>query len=269
MKNPLMSFIISGVIAVFVLSSCCVDLMASESTGYDQAWAQALSQVSEQQEAAAKAALQAQQEAIAKAALQAQQEAAAKAALQAQQEAAAKAALQAQQEAAAKAALAAQQEAAQAAQIKAQQDAAAQATAAQIAAQQEAAAQAVVPQEGMPGTYIDVSIDNQTLVYFVNGTPVIIAPCVTGSPGRGTPKGVFAINSMIPGKRLVGPTWNVWVNRWMRFSGNCGIHDANWRKKFGGDIYRHNGSHGCVNIPYDQALQLYSMVGIGTTVIVH
>ena len=118
-------------------------------------------------------------------------------------------------------------------------------------------------------TYIDISIDDQTLVYYVNGVPVIITPCVTGSPGRSTPKGVFAINSCIPGKRLKGPTWNVWVDRWMRFCGNVGIHDAKWRKSFGGEIYKKNGSHGCVNIPHDQAVQLYSMVGVGTTVIVH
>ena len=118
-------------------------------------------------------------------------------------------------------------------------------------------------------TYIDVSIDTQTLVYYVNGVPALITPCVTGQPGRGTPRGVFAINSCVPGKYLTGPTWHVWVNRWMRFAGNCGIHDASWRKSFGGEIYKTNGSHGCVNIPHDQAVQLYSMVGVGTPVIVH
>lgn len=131
---------------------------------------------------------------------------------------------------------------------------------------------APVAQEAEPAqmlTYIDISIDNQTLAYYVNGSPVLVTPCVTGSPGRSTPRGVFQINSCIPGKRLVGPTWNVWVDRWMRFCGNCGIHDAKWRKSFGGEIYKTNGSHGCVNIPHDQAVLLYSMVGVGTPVIVH
>ncbi len=124
-----------------------------------------------------------------------------------------------------------------------------------------------VPSTGL--TYIDISIDTQTLVYYVNGSPVLVTPCVTGSPGRSTPKGVFQINSCVPGKRLKGPTWDVWVDRWMRFCGSCGIHDAKWRKSFGGDIYKKNGSHGCVNLPHDQAVLLYSMVGVGTTVIVH
>ena len=118
-------------------------------------------------------------------------------------------------------------------------------------------------------TYIDVSIDNQILTYFVNGAVALTTPCVTGGPKNSTPKGVFAIDTLVPGKYLTGPTWHVWVNRWMRFSGNCGIHDASWRKSFGGNIYMHNGSHGCVNIPSDKANQLYGMVGIGTMVIVH
>ena len=118
-------------------------------------------------------------------------------------------------------------------------------------------------------TYVDVCIDTQTMVYYENGTPVLISPCVTGSPGRSTPKGVFMIDSCVPGKYLTGPTWHVWVNRWMRFSGNCGLHDASWRSSFGGDIYKRNGSHGCVNLPTDIAAALYDRVGIGTVVIVH
>ncbi len=118
-------------------------------------------------------------------------------------------------------------------------------------------------------TYVDVCIDTQTMVYYENGVPVLTSPVVTGSPGRGTPRGVFQINSRIPGKYLTGPTWHVWVDRWMRFAGNCGLHDAKWRKNFGGNIYKSNGSHGCVNLPHDIAVALYDRVGIGTVVIVH
>ena len=40
----------------------------------------------------------------------------------------------------------------------------------------------------------------------------------------------------------------------MPFSGNvAGIHDAVWRTEFGGNLYQLEGSHGCVNLPYDQA----------------
>lgn len=118
-------------------------------------------------------------------------------------------------------------------------------------------------------TYIDVDVNNQLLTYYIDGAPALITPCVTGKPGNSTPKGMFQINMCVPGKYLNGPTWHVWVDRWMRFSGNCGIHDASWRDQFGGAIYQNNGSHGCVNIPHDQAILLYDMVGVGTTVYVH
>ena len=40
-------------------------------------------------------------------------------------------------------------------------------------------------------------------------------------------------------------------------------------KAFGGEIYKTNGSHGCVNLPHDVAEQLFGMVDVGTVVIVH
>ena len=123
----------------------------------------------------------------------------------------------------------------------------------------------------VPMTYVDVDIANQQMIYYVNSIPVLSSSIVTGNvnKGNGTPTGVFYINSKIPGKRLVGPTWDVWVDRWMRFTGNVGLHDASWRKEFGGDVYTRNGSHGCVNLPSDVAKALYDMVEVGTMVRVH
>ncbi len=48
-----------------------------------------------------------------------------------------------------------------------------------------------------------------------------------------------------------------------------GIHDANWRTSFGGDIYKTDGSHGCVNMPNLKAAELYKLVDLGTIVIIH
>ena len=120
-------------------------------------------------------------------------------------------------------------------------------------------------------TYIDVDITNQTVTYYKDGVVVLTSPCVTGTPstGNSTPKGVFQILNKTPGKYLTGPSWHVWVNRWMRFTGAVGLHDANWRSNFGGTIYQSNGSHGCVNLPSDVASQLYDMVDVGTAVVVH
>ena len=114
----------------------------------------------------------------------------------------------------------------------------------------------IIPIEGYD-TYIDVSIENQLVTYFKNKEKVFQSPCVTGNlnANRGTPTGVYSIKCKIPGKRLIGPTWDCWVNRWMRFTNNSiGFHDASWRSSFGGEIYKTDGSHGCVNLPKDKAL---------------
>ena len=134
-----------------------------------------------------------------------------------------------------------------------------------------AAASGETIQTQIPATYVDVDLTNQTLIYYQQGEPVLASEIVSGntSTGNATPTGVFFIDTKVPGKYLVGPTWNVWVDRWMRFTGNVGLHDATWRSEFGGDIYTHNGSHGCVNLPHDVALKLYDMVDIGTMVVVH
>ena len=163
----------------------------------------------------------------------------------------------------------------QAAAQQAAAEQAAQAAAAQAAAQQAAlaaaAAAGLTSPAGMPQTYVDINLTTQTLTYYLNGIVALTSPCVSGkvSAGNATPTGTYSIKTMIPGKRLKGPTWDVWVNYWMAFNGNIGIHDASWRRSFGGNIYQTNGSHGCVNLPSNVAPQLYGMVSIGTPVIVH
>lgn len=121
-------------------------------------------------------------------------------------------------------------------------------------------------------TYVDIDISAQTVTYFENGVAKLQTPCVSGLDNgkRNTPYGTYKILSKVPGKRLKGKTWNCWVDRWMRFTNNSiGLHDASWRKSYGGEIYKTNGSHGCVNLPKEAAYQLYDMVNVGTSVIVH
>ena len=53
----------------------------------------------------------------------------------------------------------------------------------------------------------------------------------------------------------------------MPFNGGIGFHDASWRNTFGGTIYKKNGSHGCVNMPYAAAKTLFENVYAGMPVI--
>ena len=121
-------------------------------------------------------------------------------------------------------------------------------------------------------TYVDVDLTNQTVSYILDGNVVFVSDCVTGdtSKGRSTPTGIYAVYGHVKGTYLDGPTWHNWVDYWMPFTrGGCGLHDANWRSRFGGEIYKTNGSHGCVNLPHDKAEELFNMISIGTVVIVH
>ena len=56
---------------------------------------------------------------------------------------------------------------------------------------------------------------------------------------------------------------------WLPINGNVGIHDADWREEFGGDLYLTEGSHGCINTPYDQAEIIYNNIEIGAPVVVY
>ena len=121
-------------------------------------------------------------------------------------------------------------------------------------------------------TYIEVDITNQRMVFYKDGYPIVDTPVVTGIPGNtdtATPTGCFAIDAMQSPAVLTGDGYQANVSYWMPFWGNVGIHDATWRSEFGGTIYFSNGSHGCVNAPYDKVQQIYNNIDIGAPVIVY
>ena len=53
----------------------------------------------------------------------------------------------------------------------------------------------------------------------------------------------------------------------MPFYGNYGLHDASWRREFGGTIFHQNGSHGCINLPKASAKEIFEVVDKGFPVI--
>jgi lipoprotein-anchoring transpeptidase ErfK/SrfK len=120
-------------------------------------------------------------------------------------------------------------------------------------------------------TYIEIDLDAQHLYLVVDGKEVMDTDIVTGDEKKGysTPAGVFNIYSMQTKRYLRGPGYKVWVEYWMPFNGGIGLHDAAWRSKFGGEIYKKNGSHGCVNMPRKKAKILYEYAYVGMPVICH
>lgn len=115
---------------------------------------------------------------------------------------------------------------------------------------------------------IVITISEQKLRYYEKGQVVFETDVVTGI-NNGTPRGTYSILNKARNVALVGEDYESHVRYWMPFIGrNYGIHDASWRSRFGGNIYKYNGSHGCVNISTQAAETLYNMVEIGTPVIV-
>ena len=114
--------------------------------------------------------------------------------------------------------------------------------------------------------YINISITNQSLEYYERGNLVLSSPIVTGY-NNSTPIGNFKVLNKSRNVHLRGADYVSFVNYWIAFKGySYGFHDASWRNNFGGTIYKTNGSHGCVNMPYNKVQQLYNLVEVGTPV---
>lgn len=118
-------------------------------------------------------------------------------------------------------------------------------------------------------TYIEVDMTEQKMYYYVDGELVIETDVVTGHTGRrrGTPQGVNFVYNKQRNRVLRGQGYASPVKYWVPVKGAIGIHDANWRSEFGGEIYKTDGSHGCINTPTEAMAQLYEQVEIGTPVI--
>ena len=118
-------------------------------------------------------------------------------------------------------------------------------------------------------TYVEINITRQHLWFYKDGKLITQGYVVTGDPNKGnsTNVGVYMLNYKEKGSILNGPNYESKVTYWMPFNGNIGIHDASWRYSFGGDIYKRNGTHGCVNAPLYLAKTIFDNIEDGTPII--
>ena len=120
-------------------------------------------------------------------------------------------------------------------------------------------------------TAVVVDISAQTLTVYRDNQIVFTSPIVSGKDNqeRQSDLGIFSIRSKETDRYLTdGSTYNSHVNYWMPYNGGEGLHDATWRSRFGGEIYKTNGSHGCINLPLDKAAELYDLVHVHDSVLV-
>ena len=125
-------------------------------------------------------------------------------------------------------------------------------------------------------SYVELDISRQHLWFYVDGELYVETDCVTGTVSQGydTPIGVFYLLNknrgvMLEGYNNDGSKYSSYVEYWMRFYQGVGMHDAQWRSQFGGNIYKTSGSHGCVNLPFEKAEQIYEVIDETMPIIVY
>ena len=119
-------------------------------------------------------------------------------------------------------------------------------------------------------TYIEVDLSEQHMYYYQSGSLIFDSDFVSGNMSysdRQTPSGIYTLYykkspDVLRGAQKPDGTYEYEepVEYWMPFNGGIGFHDAPWRSDFGGDIYLTNGSHGCINLPPENAAVLYSII---------
>lgn len=120
-------------------------------------------------------------------------------------------------------------------------------------------------------TYVAIDLSAQHLYYYKNGSVFFETDLVSGniSLGNGTPTGTYSVKYKERNATLNGADYATKVSYWMPFNGNIGMHDATWRSTFGGTIYKTNGSHGCINLPYSSAQKIFENIKTGCPVLVY
>ena len=118
-------------------------------------------------------------------------------------------------------------------------------------------------------TYVEVNMTKQHLWFYKNGSLVVEGDVVTGNSSTNTltPAGTYVLNYKERNATLIGEDYSSPVEYWMPFNGNIGIHDASWRTEFGKQIYMTNGSHGCVNSPFELAKTIFENIDAGTPIV--
>lgn len=120
-------------------------------------------------------------------------------------------------------------------------------------------------------SYVEVNITAQHVYLYVDGSCVFDTDCVTGNVAHNTitHNGAYAIAYCEKDATLRGANYTSEVSYWMPFHNGEGLHDASWRSRFGGTIYKTSGSHGCVNLPTSAAKTIFSYVSAGFPVLVY
>lgn len=120
------------------------------------------------------------------------------------------------------------------------------------------------------GKWIDINVSDQTITAYEGSTPLKTVVVSTGTARTPTVLGTYKILSKYPAVHMTGGTPGVdyydlpgvpWT---MFFYQGYAIHGTYWHSNFGTRM-----SHGCVNLPTNEAQWFYDWASVGTPVVSH
>jgi|GEM_PF-1732509 len=132
---------------------------------------------------------------------------------------------------------------------------------------------------GFGDSYIEISIEEQHLWLYIDGKVEVETDVVTGTPDgkHYTSTGAFTAFDKQTNKKLTGeiqsngrPEYVVRVKNWIRVTNyGIGIHETSYRSRYGGDIWKTNGSHGCINCPTRIMPEIYKLAYNGMPIAIY
>lgn len=128
---------------------------------------------------------------------------------------------------------------------------------------------------GFGDDYIEIDMNVQKLMVYLDNELVLETDVITGRPGSETVPGAKHVwdmqtNAVLQGyNKHLQTTYATPVNYWMPIDDHAiGIHDASWQSNFGGDTYLYSGSLGCINVPPSVMGHIFSLSYVGMPVAV-
>lgn len=123
---------------------------------------------------------------------------------------------------------------------------------------------------GFGSDYVEVDLTQQHLWIYEDGKVILETDIVSGEDDKEhrTPAGAYfaydkKTDTTLRGDKQDDGEWGYEtdVDYWIRLTDTgIGMHDASWRYYFGGNIWKWNGSHGCINIPSKIMPTIYEIV---------
>ena len=126
-----------------------------------------------------------------------------------------------------------------------------------------------------PLNYSEVDISEQKVYVYQNGELAYSCICVTGLASdseRATKTGVYYIKDKKLEYTMVGDDYVTDTEYWVRImwtgTGYHYMNRSDW-SSWSSSLYKTKGSHGCINLQYNDAKTVYSLVSLYDAVFIH